>query len=63
MHFVAVPVGAGVQTTFPPGRYRVGVRVDADDALPAEAEFDVDYKGDWATIAIRPRAAKKGPKQ
>ena len=63
MHFVAVPVGVGVQTTFPPGRYHVGVRVDTDDALPAEAEFDVDYKGDWATITIRPRAAEKGPKQ
>jgi hypothetical protein len=53
--FFAGPAGVGVQTVFPSGHYRVRVRVDADNALPAEAVFDVTHTGNWAAITIQPR--------
>jgi hypothetical protein len=56
VYFFAGPVDVGVQTVFLPGRYRVRVRVDADNALPAEGVFDVTHDGDWAAITIRPRS-------
>ena len=55
VYFFVGPVNVGVQTVFPPGRYRVRVRVDADNALSTEGVFDVTHTGDWASITIRPR--------
>ena len=51
-----VAVGAGVQTIFPAGRYRVRVRVDADNAAHVEASFVVTYDGTWSSITVMPVA-------
>ncbi len=55
--FFAGPASVGVQTVFPPGKYRVRVRVDAQNARHVEASFDVSYDGRWSTVSVNPRAS------
>jgi hypothetical protein len=45
--FFAGPASVGVQTVFPPGKYRMRVCVDAQNARHVEASFDVSYDGRW----------------
>ena len=44
--------GIGVQTSFPRGYYRVRVRVESENADPADATFDVRFSGVWNEIII-----------
>ena len=44
----------GNQTIFPPGTYRVRIRVDADNASRAEGVFIVRYNDVWNQVRIDP---------
>jgi len=42
----------GKQTVYPPGKYRVKIRVDSDNASSVDQHFIIDYKSGWNQISI-----------
>lgn len=52
--FFTPPMPSGVQTIFPPGQYRVRVRVDSANAGRDEATYDVSFDGTWETVNVTP---------
>lgn len=51
LRFPAPPSPSGV-LIFPPGVYRVRLRVTADDMRPADAAFRVDFTRGWNRIVV-----------
>jgi hypothetical protein len=52
--FFTTPMPSGVRTIFPPGTYRVRVRVDSENAERDEATYDIAFDGTWQTVHVIP---------
>ncbi len=59
---LATPRGRiGVQTDFPPGAYRVVVRVEGRGVLPTTETFVIEHDGPWESAVIRPEVVQAPP--
>ncbi len=56
--FFTKKVPTGNRTDFPPGTYRVKVRVDAENAEPVDDTFVIDYGGVWNQIQVSEASSK-----
>jgi hypothetical protein len=42
----------GILKVYPPGKYKIKVRVNSDNASTVDQPFIVDFKGGWNQISI-----------
>jgi len=54
LYFFCPPLTLGLQTVFPPGEYRVRVRVDSENGDSDEALYDISFDGTWSRVNVTP---------
>lgn len=52
LFFFTINKPDGNQTVYPPGKYRITIRLDSDNASTVDQHFIIDFKGGWDQISI-----------
>ena len=53
LHFFTDKYPCGSQTDFPPGKYKIKIRIKSDNTKDADKEFIVEYKvGEFNSLSI-----------
>jgi hypothetical protein len=59
LHLFCPKFPRGVQTDFPPGKYKFSVRVTSDNAKAVYTTVSADWSGDWQKLSMAPTASHK----